>query len=103
MEHRFSCKEASNGHTVNAPDQSAFLPTFQAVSIPLSMHLGVRFDKFLADPSAASSRRRLGATLHYLSEGLVDGDAKATLANRATEAVRYVESVKFKNRPRYWC
>src|SRR4051794_39163643 len=97
MEHRFSGKETTNRHTINASQELARLAVLDGVGMTLLMKMVERLNKLRADPGGFTSRRGGGTRFHHFSEVFVDGDVESATLNFFGEAARTMEFIEIKN------
>src|SRR5689334_16247410 len=83
VEHGFARKKPAKGDSVDAAGELFSQPAFHAVSVSRDVKQRVGFEKLTGDPGACAARPRTRATLHHLSESLIDRDSEDSFADQA--------------------
>ena len=102
-DHRFAEEGAAERHAVEAADERAVQPAFDAVRVAeLEQSLVARLDDRV-DPGGRPVVGRLGAERHHGAERGVGGDAKAVRDDDLLQAFRQVEAIERQDRaqPRF--
>lgn len=100
IEHRFGRKESSQRGSVNAADQLAFVPGFDAVSVTEPMKFHVRFDQFRRNPSAALTVRTFGTGSDDAVKILVGSDGEFSAPGRSSQSPGLVKAIELDNAAR---
>ena len=97
VEHGFAREKSADGDAVDAADEPAVLPAFEAVCVALGVHLGVAVEEFLSDPGGAAARGGFSAAFHDFAKRAVAGDLENIFANGLDEAAGEMELVELEN------